>query len=140
MPHGTCFSFVCFSFVRLSIFEKEVEPSTSWRGWLRYEGLALSAERGRFRGRETVSLIIWIIVGLVAGLIARAVVPGRQAMGWVLTTLLGLAGSIVGGFVGTILWHRNAGEFSPGGLVLSIIGAVIILVLYMLVQRRTVHA
>jgi uncharacterized membrane protein YeaQ/YmgE (transglycosylase-associated protein family) len=82
-----------------------------------------------------MGVIVWIIVGLVAGLIARALMPGKQPMGLFMTTILGLVGSLVGGFIGTVLWHRNAGEFSPGGLVLSIIGAFIVLGLLQLVKR-----
>ena len=82
-----------------------------------------------------MGIIVWIIVGLVAGLIARAIMPGKQPMGLMLTTVLGLAGSIVGGLVGAAVWHRNAGEFSPGGLVLSIAGALVLLLLYSLAKK-----
>ncbi|HEY3452811.1 MAG TPA: GlsB/YeaQ/YmgE family stress response membrane protein [Myxococcales bacterium] len=82
-----------------------------------------------------MSVIVWIIVGLVAGLIARAIMPGRQPMGLLLTTVLGLFGSVIGGLIGAAVWHRNAGEFSPGGLVLSIAGALLVLVLFNAVRR-----
>ena len=86
-----------------------------------------------------MSIIVWIIVGLIAGLIARAVMPGRQPMGLLMTTILGLVGSVVGGLVGAALWHRNAGEFSPGDLVLSIVGALLVLIVFSLVRRPS-HA
>ena len=82
-----------------------------------------------------MGVIVWIIVGLIAGLLARAIMPGRQPMGLVLTTLLGLAGSLIGGLIGTVVWHRNSGEFSPGGLILSIAGALLLLGLFHLARR-----
>ena len=87
-----------------------------------------------------MSIIVWIIVGLIAGLIARGLMPGPQPMGIVLTTVLGLVGSIVGGLIGTVLWHRNAGNFTPGGLILSIVGALLVLFLFGLIRRRPARA
>jgi uncharacterized membrane protein YeaQ/YmgE (transglycosylase-associated protein family) len=80
-------------------------------------------------------LIAFIIIGLLAGLIARALVPGRQSMGLAATTLLGVAGSLVGGYLGTLLWHRNQGQFTPGGLVLSVLGAILALLVLGAVRR-----
>jgi len=75
--------------------------------------------------------IIWtIIVGFVVGLIARAVMPGIDAMGFWLTTLLGIGGSIVGGVIGSLLFRSPDGRFHPAGFVLSIIGAVALLWAY----------
>jgi uncharacterized membrane protein YeaQ/YmgE (transglycosylase-associated protein family) len=73
--------------------------------------------------------ILWsIIVGFFAGLLARAVYPGANPMGFLKTTLLGIAGSIVGGLIAMLIWRHDPGQkFHPGGLVLSIIGAVIVL-------------
>jgi uncharacterized membrane protein YeaQ/YmgE (transglycosylase-associated protein family) len=83
-----------------------------------------------------MNVIAFIIIGLLAGLIARALVPGRQPMGIVATTLLGIVGSLVGGFVGTVIWHRNQGEFSPGGLILSVAGAVVALLILGAIRGR----
>lgn len=77
-----------------------------------------------------MSLIAWVVIGLVVGLIARALVPGPQPMGFITTALLGIVGSFVGGWVGTLIWHRNAGEFAPGGLVLSVLGAILVMVVW----------
>ena len=73
--------------------------------------------------------ILWsIIVGFFAGLLARAVYPGANPMGLVKTTILGIVGSIVGGLIARLIWkHEPEQKFHPGGLVLSIIGAVIVL-------------
>ncbi|MGC4113347.1 MAG: GlsB/YeaQ/YmgE family stress response membrane protein [Myxococcales bacterium] len=82
-----------------------------------------------------MGIITWIIVGLIAGLVARAIMPGRQPMGLLLTTLLGVVGSVVGGLIGAAVWHRNAGNYSPGGLLLSIAGALLVLILFSFVRR-----
>ena len=73
--------------------------------------------------------IIWyIIVGFVVGLVARAVMPGVQHLGLIMTTLLGIGGSIVGGLIGRLFSKPEPGSaFHPAGLILSIIGAIILL-------------
>jgi len=73
--------------------------------------------------------IIWyIIVGLIVGLVARAVMPGVQHLGLILTTLLGIGGSIVGGLIGRLFSKPTPGAtFHPAGFILSIIGAIILL-------------
>lgn len=76
-----------------------------------------------------MGIIEWLIVGLLAGFIARAVVPGRDRMsvGW--TIVLGLAGSIVGGLVGVALTRDRLSDFTASGLLGSIVGAVILLLI-----------
>ena len=77
-----------------------------------------------------MGIIAWIVFGFIVGLIARAVVPGRQGMGFVMTTLLGVAGSLIGGLIASALWgHGSAGQFEPTGFIGSIIGAIILLVI-----------
>ncbi len=76
--------------------------------------------------------ILWyIIVGFVVGLLARAVLPGTQHMGFILTTLLGIGGSIVGGLIGRLISKPKEGaKFHPAGFLLSLIGAIILLYLW----------
>ena len=76
--------------------------------------------------------IIWsIIVGFIVGLIARAVLPGAQHMGFILTTVLGIAGSIVGGLIGRLFSRPEPGTpFHPAGIIMSIIGALILLFIW----------
>lgn len=69
----------------------------------------------------------WIILGLVAGLIARAIMPGRQQMGLIATTLLGIGGSFVGGFLSSLLMGGSWRVMHPSGYIGSIIGAVVLL-------------
>jgi uncharacterized membrane protein YeaQ/YmgE (transglycosylase-associated protein family) len=84
------------------------------------------------------TIITIIIVGLIAGFIARAVVPGRQSMGIGATILLGIIGSFVGGFLGFLIFHSdpNGGFFQPSGIIGSIIGAIIALLIYGAATRR----
>jgi len=76
--------------------------------------------------------IIWsIIVGFVVGLVARAIMPGVQHLGFIMTTLLGIGGSIVGGLIGRLFSKPAPGSaFHPAGLIMSIIGAIILLFIW----------
>jgi uncharacterized membrane protein YeaQ/YmgE (transglycosylase-associated protein family) len=72
-----------------------------------------------------VSIIGWLLLGLVAGALARLLVPGRDPMGWLGTIALGLVGSFVGGFLADLLFDDEA-----IGLVGAVVGAVIVLLIY----------
>lgn len=80
----------------------------------------------------------WIIIGLVAGLLARVMVPGRQAMGWVLTIILGLIGSVVGGMISSAVFGTNPQDTSlqTSGFLMSTVGAVIVLPVYLMLTKR----
>jgi uncharacterized membrane protein YeaQ/YmgE (transglycosylase-associated protein family) len=84
------------------------------------------------------TLITVVVVGLIAGFIARAVVPGRQSMGIGATIVLGIIGSFIGGFLGFVIFHAdpNSGFFQPSGIIGSIIGAIIALLVYSAATRR----
>jgi uncharacterized membrane protein YeaQ/YmgE (transglycosylase-associated protein family) len=73
-----------------------------------------------------MNIIAWLLVGLVAGAVARLVIPGRQPLGCGGTIVLGLGGSLLGGWLATVVLEENR-DFSPAGLLGSIIGAVLIL-------------
>jgi uncharacterized membrane protein YeaQ/YmgE (transglycosylase-associated protein family) len=83
-----------------------------------------------------LDLIVWLLIGLIAGAIARFLVPGRDPMGWLGTLVLGLVGSLIGGFLGSLIASGDA-DFSPAGLIGSIVGAVIALLIYRAVSRRS---
>jgi uncharacterized membrane protein YeaQ/YmgE (transglycosylase-associated protein family) len=70
----------------------------------------------------------WIVFGLVVGIIAKILMPGRDPGGFVITALLGIAGAVVGGFVGRALGFYGPGE--PAGFLMSTLGAVILLFIY----------
>jgi uncharacterized membrane protein YeaQ/YmgE (transglycosylase-associated protein family) len=80
-------------------------------------------------------VIGWIIFGLIVGAIAKLVMPGKDPGGIIVTMLLGIAGAVLGGFVGRSLgWY---GENDSAGFIMSLVGAVLLLALYrMLVARR----
>jgi uncharacterized membrane protein YeaQ/YmgE (transglycosylase-associated protein family) len=77
-------------------------------------------------------IIGFLVFGLIVGLLARALYPGRQAMGFLATALLGMVGSLLGGLLGHALWGTHSRPdgvwgFTPGGWILSIFGAMLLL-------------
>lgn len=82
------------------------------------------------------SLIWYIIVGFFVGLIARWIVPGAAHYGFIMTTLVGIVGSVIGGFIATLFNKPPPGaKFHPAGFLMSIVGAVILLFLLRLVEH-----
>jgi uncharacterized membrane protein YeaQ/YmgE (transglycosylase-associated protein family) len=83
-----------------------------------------------------MNIIGWLLFGLVVGAIAKFLMPGRDPGGWIVTILLGVAGSFVGGFLATTLLGRGD---STAGWIGSIVGAMLLLFIYrLIVGRRTV--
>ncbi|THG30075.1 GlsB/YeaQ/YmgE family stress response membrane protein [Naasia lichenicola] len=84
------------------------------------------------------TIITVIVVGLIAGALARLIIPGRQSMSIGMTILLGVIGSFVGGFLGFLLFGKDAGDgfLQPAGIIGSIIGAIIVLAIYLAVKGR----
>ena len=78
-----------------------------------------------------MGIIGWLLLGLIAGALARLLVPGRDPMGWIGTIVLGLAGSLVGGWLADLIFDDEA-----VGLIGSVIGAIIVLMLYNAVVRN----
>ena len=82
-------------------------------------------------------IIGMIIIGLIAGALARLIVPGRDPMGVVGTIVLGIVGSFVGGFLGYLIHHASDnGAFQTSGIIGSVVGAVIALLIWRAVQSR----
>lgn len=89
------------------------------------------------RGKESgMAIIMWLIIGLIAGAVARFVVPGRDPMGWVGTLALGLVGSLVGGLLAVAFTDKTIEEYSASGLLGSILGAVVALLVYRYMQPQ----
>ena len=84
-------------------------------------------------------IITMIVVGLIAGALARLLVPGKQSMSILTTMVIGIVGSFVGGLLGYLLFHKDAAEgfFQPSGLIGSVIGAVIVLLIWTRVGGRS---
>ncbi len=81
-----------------------------------------------------MSIILMVILGLVAGAIAKLLMPGRDPGGFIVTILLGIAGSLVGGFLFNNVLGMGDGRYS--GLIGSVIGAILLLILYRLIVGR----
>ena len=81
------------------------------------------------------SIIGTIIVGFIVGLIARAVKPGDDKLGWIMTAVLGVAGSFLANYVGQALGWYQAGE--TAGFLAAVVGAVVLLVIYSLVKGKS---
>lgn len=87
-------------------------------------------------------IIFLLVIGLIGGFVARAVVPGRDALSLGGTILLGIVGSFVGGFIGYVLFRNDAndGAFQASGIIGSIVGSVIALLVYRAATgRRALH-
>ena len=83
-----------------------------------------------------MGILAWIVVGLVAGVIAKALVPGKDPSGLIVTILLGIAGAIVGGFLSIALGVGNGVDnFDLGTIFLAIVGAVLLLIGYHAITR-----
>jgi len=86
-----------------------------------------------------ISLIVWIVVGFVAGYLAKLIMPGPDGGGFIVTTILGIVGAIVGGWLGRSFFDTAAGDnFSIMGLVFAVIGAIIVLAIYRLATGRSI--
>jgi uncharacterized membrane protein YeaQ/YmgE (transglycosylase-associated protein family) len=82
-------------------------------------------------------IISTLIVGLIAGGLARLLVPGRDPMGCLMTAVLGIVGSFVGGGIAYLLgWQRGDGYFHTAGLLMSIVGAIIVLLIWRQFSRK----
>jgi len=84
-----------------------------------------------------MSILGWILFGLIVGALAKLVMPGRDPGGIIITMLLGIAGAVIGGFIGRALGYYGPGQ--TAGWVMSFLGAVVLLAIYrMVIGRRTV--
>jgi len=84
-----------------------------------------------------LNIIGWIVVGLIAGAIAKAILPGRQGGGIIATLILGVVGGLLGGFIGQALFNKGGGGvFSIWTWVLAIVGSIIVLLIWGLITGR----
>lgn len=81
-----------------------------------------------------MSLLGTLLVGFIVGLIARAIKPGDDSMGWIMTIVLGIVGSFVAGYIGVAMgWYPQG---SPAGWVASVVGAIVVLLVYGLITGK----
>lgn len=81
-----------------------------------------------------MSVIGWIIFGLIAGIVAKLLTPGRDPGGFVITTLIGIVGAVIGGYIGRGLGWYQEGE--AVGFLMAVVGSIVLLLLYRVVARR----
>jgi uncharacterized membrane protein YeaQ/YmgE (transglycosylase-associated protein family) len=84
-----------------------------------------------------MNILLWIVFGLIVGAVAKLIMPGRDSGGIIVTILLGIVGSLLGGWLGQALGMYGPGE--PAGFVMAVIGAIVVLFLYRLLTRRRAH-
>lgn len=87
-----------------------------------------------------MSILMFILFGIIVGFLARAIMPGRQSMGLVATALVGIAGSFLGGIVGNMLSGASLLELRTSGFIGSIVGALLVLGIIGYVGRRRAYA
>jgi uncharacterized membrane protein YeaQ/YmgE (transglycosylase-associated protein family) len=81
-----------------------------------------------------MGVLTWILFGLVVGAVAKLLMPGRDPGGFIVTILIGIAGALLGGFLGRAVgWY---GEGDPVGFVMAVIGSIVLLLLYRAIARR----
>jgi uncharacterized membrane protein YeaQ/YmgE (transglycosylase-associated protein family) len=95
-----------------------------------------------------LDVLAWIVFGFIAGIIAKAILPGKDPGGAIITILIGIAGSLIGGFIGRTLMGygqiNDTGDLSRPGfltsLVLAVIGSIVLLLVYRLIKGRNLAA
>ncbi|MCU1548200.1 MAG: hypothetical protein JWO29_1151 [Arthrobacter sp.] len=88
-----------------------------------------------------MGILGFLLLGLIAGAIAKAILPGRQGGGWVITLVLGVVGALLGGWIGSLIFGGGLGEFFDlRTWLLSILGAIIVLLIYGAVVGRRSRA
>jgi uncharacterized membrane protein YeaQ/YmgE (transglycosylase-associated protein family) len=82
-----------------------------------------------------MGVIGWIIFGLIVGVVAKLLMPGRDPGGFIVTILIGIAGALLGGYLGRGLgWYR---EGEPASFVVAVLGSIVLLLIYRMLARRT---
>lgn len=88
-----------------------------------------------------MNFLAFLLLGLIAGAIAKLILPGRQGGGWIMTLILGVVGALLGGFLGNLLFNVGVNEFfSLSSWLLAIGGAIIVLLVYGAITKNRSHA
>ena len=83
-----------------------------------------------------MGILSWIILGLVAGILGKIIMPGKDPGGFIITILLGIAGAFVGGWVGSLVGLGSMDGFNFGSIITATVGAIILLFLYRLMKKK----
>jgi len=83
-----------------------------------------------------MGIISWIILGLIAGALAKWILPGKDPGGIIVTIIIGIVGAVVGGFIATALGFGEVTGFNIRSLIIAIIGSIVLLLIYRVVMRR----
>lgn len=106
---------------------------------MKHKHMSLHANTTRYTSAEEnpVGILGWIVLGLIAGAIAKAIKPGEQGGGWIATLLLGVVGAVIGGWIGSAVFGEGVDEFwSLSSWLLAIGGSLIVLVIWGLLTRK----
>lgn len=87
-----------------------------------------------------MGILSWIVIGLIAGVIAKLIKPGKDPGGFFITILLGVAGALVGGFISSALGFGGVEGFDFGSILIAVLGAILLLVIYQMMTGRKRHA
>ena len=82
-----------------------------------------------------MGILSWLLFGLIAGALAKLIMPGDDPGGFIITILIGIGGAVIGGFIGTLLGFGDVTGFNFGSFVIAIIGALVLLFLYRSMRR-----
>lgn len=82
-----------------------------------------------------MGIISWIVLGLIAGILAKLVMPGKDGGGFIVTVLLGIAGAFVGGWAGSFFGLGSTGGFSLGSIITATVGALLLLIIYRQIKK-----
>ena len=83
-----------------------------------------------------MGILAWIVFGLIAGVIAKFIMPGKDPGGFIVTILLGIAGALIGGFIGSALGFGGVDGFNLGSFLIAVLGAILLLVIYRAMSGR----
>jgi uncharacterized membrane protein YeaQ/YmgE (transglycosylase-associated protein family) len=83
-----------------------------------------------------MSWIVWIILGLIAGILAKWIMPGRDPGGFIVTIILGIIGALVGGFISVRLGFGDVTGFNLGSILIAVLGAILLLFIYRMIKKR----
>ena len=95
-----------------------------------YQELVRTFPNAKQISEETMGILSWIIFGLIAGILAKWIMPGKDGGGFFMTILLGIVGAVVGGWISTLFGFGKVDGFNFGSFVVAVIGAIVVLFIY----------